>query len=475
MALVAATGYIFLAVVIFLSLCAVFLTIWFHRRRAFQPIRARFWWQSEAIVVIILIWANFLAVVNEFPSFGQALYLYGFGILLTAGFGVLIRLCHIYSAYQVAAVYAAWRTADEAEDIEARISQGSFFVKHGNTVQNPRVQAFLILLYAMVQAALWTLVATQPGWAEDRDMWTLVNLLISVVFYMIPMLYFTYNVAALDDGLFLRKEMSILAFVASLGAILYTVLKLVLGDRFYPSIIMLCIVPFPAILCLVGFPLYKSYVWQAEERQFVPEKGRQLSFESFYLERSSSSNISGGSANEETVGAEGREIRDIEAIELIGKKRERRVRDGKSPQLNHILVEPAGRTAFIAFCKLELNHETVLFFLDATRLVVLLKDKQQMSRNREVAIRASLLYCQYIKDGAVLQVNLSHAMQRAFLEAGVKEGSEQTEEHLDREALLEALRASRNEIYMLMSRGPFVRFLRHKLYTDYIAATEPEV
>lgn len=477
MAEATATGYIALSVTMSLCICSAGLTLWFHKRRAFQPIRSRFWWQSEAIVAIILIWAVYLSFALEFPGLGQTFFLFSYAFLMNSAFAVLIRLSHIYSAYSVAAVYAAWSSSDGAEDIHKRLAKSGFYVRYGDTVQNPRVQAIAMVTHALLQAVLWGVTVSVTGeFTVDEE---LMAAGIVLLFYITPMFYFAYKVVYINDGLFLRREMFAIAVVAAVLGVAFVAVRLLVEDRLYAGLVVLFGTPYPIILILVGFPLYKSYAWQAEAKRFMAEGGHDGPFESFYLESNISSTNSGRESFEEKhPEVQRKETREIEAIEAIGVERETAQEKRRLPrlELNQVLVHPAGRMAFIAFCKQELNHETVLFFLDATKLLLLLKSKEQVASEEEVAQRASTLYHNYIKAGAALQVNLSYDMRVAFVEAGVSGTEEVAEEiNIDKDALSTALRVARDEIYQLMVKGPFVRFLRHKLYDDFIAAMDQEV
>ena len=47
-------------------------------------------------------------------------------------------------------------------------------------------------------------------------------------------------------------------------------------------------------------------------------------------------------------------------------------------------------------------------------------------------------------------------------------GNEDDRAEFDANAAFKAVRSARDEVYRLMVGGPFVRFLRHKLYQDFI-------
>lgn len=468
MAAATRTGYIMLGGTLALSFCSILLTLMFHRRRAFQPIRSRVWWQSEAIVFTTLVLVNHLAVALEFPDLGHTFFLFAYPLFMASAFATLIRLCHIYSAYQLAAVYAAASSTDGAEELGRRIARGGFFVKYGSVLQSPKMQAIALVMHTILQGALWGGLVTILGEFKLEE--ELLAAGIVLLLYMVPMLYFAANVATLNDGLFLRREMFGIAAVALISTVVFLPVRLLVEDGIYAASVILFGVPYPIIFILVGFPLYMSYVWEAEANRFIEKGSHDKSFEGYNLERSE--HASSSRLSVEILEPERNESGTFEATTKTRVATPLTAELLPRLELKEVLDNPTGRTAFIAFCKLELNHETVLFYLEATKLLTLLADDHDDNSGPGLEARASRIYHKYIKDGAVLQVNLGHKAQAAFSQAGFGCSGESLD-CMDKVSA--AVRRAREEIYQLMIVGPFVRFLRHKLYRDFIAAIEHEV
>lgn len=459
MAVETATGFISLGITLGLSLCAVVLVLWFHRRRAYQPIRSRFWWQSECLVVVILFWAIWLSVALEFPGLGQTFLLFAYAFLMNAAFAILLRLSHIFSAYEVAAVYAAWNSSDRDEDIGSRFARGGFFVKYASVIQRPSAQAIALLVHTLVQATVYGVAAATIEFTVFEE---LLATGVIMMFYVGPMVYLAVKVIALDDGLYLKREMVLLGCVAIVVGTAFVVFRLLLDDRFLNYVIVLYGVPFPNILIIIGMPLYKSYAWEAEAERYIAEGGHDAPIGSVFQESMSSISSRRGSDRRAVKKGEGQQV---EAIVQAGGQEARGSGTGALPrlELNQVLQHPQGRVAFTTFCKLELSHENVLFFLDATKFLNFLGSSGTDPGGGEVLLQATELYEKYIMNNAVLQINIGHLTLRAFEEAGFGDGQE-----FSPEGALKAVKAAANEVYQLMVRGPFVRFLRHSLYREFV-------
>ena len=461
MALTAYTGFISLGIVIGLFCGSVLLIVWFHRRRSFQPIRSRFWWLSETTACFVLIWSIWLSVALEFPELSNEYLLYAWMFLMMATFSVLVRLVHIYSAYEVATVLAEANTTDSEEEIEAKLAKAGFFVRNAATVQRPLTQGIAMLVHAMVQVMIWGsgMVFSEDFTLEEETGAAGVILLC----YVVPLAYFAWRIAALADGLYLKREMLALSCVGGVNTLVFGISRLLIDARFLNYAVSLYATPWPVVAILIAFPLYKSYLWEAEEKRYLAYSKVGYEFEST-RKHSNSSHIH----------------RDSSAVDLFlmssnqfGVKGNRKTRDESNRkdtlphmELAHILSQPAGRTAFITFCKLELNHETVLFFLDASKYLRDVRNKTEISQ-AEMFLKALQLYNTYVKAGAVLEVNLGHWARRDFLDAGVgKNQAASIEFNLNKAS--EAIRAARDEAYKLMIGGPYVRFQRHRLYREFI-------
>ena len=194
-----ATGFISLGITLGLCFLSGLLALWFHRRRSFQPIRSRFWWLSEFITLTAVVWATWLAVALEFPALGQTFLLYAYAFLMNAAFAVLIRLGHIYSAYEVAAVYAAWNSSDDGDDIGTRLSNGGFFVRHAATVQRPLAQGIAMAVHTVFQAVLWGVASVTIGEFTVEE--ELIGTGVLLFCYVAPMAYLAMKILSLDDGL----------------------------------------------------------------------------------------------------------------------------------------------------------------------------------------------------------------------------------------------------------------------------------
>ena len=128
--------------------------------------------------------------------------------------------------------------------------------------------------------------------------------------------------------------------------------------------------PFPVIGILIVFPLYKSYVWEAEAKRYMAEGGHDAPFESMYVESSSSSSMHRRSTAADLFPRRPSNF-EVAVNERLENGEPTPSRGMPKLELGQVLVHPAGRVAFITFCKLELNHESVLFFLDSSQVSTL--------------------------------------------------------------------------------------------------------
>ena len=374
-------------------------------------------------------------------------------IFQAAALGVVIRLANVYSAYKLAALYAEWKSSNSSLDINAKIADGCFFVRHGRHIQNPKHQGLVFLFHTAIQLLVWVPVAmsTDQFSAQAESATGVIILLL----YGFPICYLAVKIIPLNDGLFLREEIVLILCAYVFGVILYVLLRLLVPTHamLYVDSTVVLIAPILFVLIVIGFPLYKSYVWQRELKVHEALNMQPGSFNSTPTASSFRAMTNGN-----------RSTNKIEALDYAECHKERQGGMTKLT-LKQVLASPDGVEAFKEFCTLELNHESILFFLDAREFCDASKHTD-MSKELNVS-RAKHLYEKYVKPGAPLEINIGDSLKKGFAGAGL-DSMEAEVARVDFKQLDKAIKDAREEVFELMATDAFVRFLRHRLYRELI-------
>ena len=448
-----------LSVSLILIFASVLLMVWFYCRREYPPIKTRFWWQSEFIITSVLIWTLQRSIVVGYPDFGGKIFFFlSYPLQFNVTLSTLIRLVHIYSAYKVAEIFTEWKSSNNTIDIQAKISKGGFFVKHARRIQRSSFQAKLLLIHGLIQTLFWAAFAMRSDEGFERTEPRIATV-ISLVFGAV-VVYLAAKIIPLKDGLYLRHEIISIFCSAIFGAVTAATLRSTVGEVQTVQFFGVIIRPVFFVPIFIGFPLYKSYAWQNETRRFELMGAYVASFESSISQTGLSSNDF-----ERQPRVTGRPSRKkIEAMEYA-----QGGRNGSSNivklTLKQVLAYPEGVEAFKEFCKLELNHESILFFLEARAFCEASK-RSEMSHEQAVN-RALHLYQKYVRPGAFLEINIDDGLRRKFVKAGLEDANESDVSKINFEVLEDTFREARDEVFKLMATDAFVRFLRHRLYREF--------
>ena len=456
------TGYALLGASLGSSTCSAILVFWFHCRRAYPPIKARFWWQSEILCFAIIAWALYRSVSIEFPGLGTTFYVLSYPLFLNIVLAGLIRLSNVYSAYKIAALYTEWKSSQNALDIKVKIASGGFFVRHARHIQNPRSQSILIFVHTALQSLLWVIIAVTTGEFTTQE--ESVTGFSIMLFYGVPMFYLAVKILPMEDGLYLRQEIMLTFYGLLFGGTVFILLRLLVPstDMIYVKCLVVLIGPIQFVIVFIGLPLYKSYVWQKEAKRFEAMAVQPESFISALVGTSSQTNQHLPTSRSK------KQVTPLEYSEF----RKERSKGLSNLTLNQVLASPDGVEAFKEFCTLELNYESILFFLDARDYCA--ASQRAETPKEERTITAKRLYEKYIKHGAPLEINVGDSQKQKFIEAGLRDTDEFNVEDIDQELLDEAFMDSRDEVFKLMATDAFVRFLRHRLYRELVNNKEKQ-
>ena len=452
------TGYALVAATLAVCLCLGLLVLWFHSRRRYPPIKARFWWQPELISGASIFWAIHRSVSIELPGLGKAFYVLSYPLFFSICMAALIRLSHIYSAYKVADLHTELASAQNTTELKDKLSKGGFFVNYARIIQRPKTQGVVLSVHFLVQILIWVIVTfTASEFTDQAESGVAFTI---VLFYGVPIVYIGAKIVPLNDGLYLRQEIIFLLFVGVVGGGVFVVARLFARNMIYVKICVLLLAPITFNLIFIGFPLYKSYVWQKEALRYEMIAGQIESFESDYSQTGLPAAIQ---PRPRVAGKPS--FKKIKALEYAqGEKK------GSNSvvrlSLKQVLANPHGVEAFKNFCKQELNHESILFFLEAKEFLE--ANKPSEMPQEQVVSRATQLYEKYVKSGAVLEINIDYGLKQNFVRAGLCTDKDIHEADINPELLEEAIRDARDEVFKLMAADSFVRFLRHRLYREFV-------
>ena len=463
------TGYALIGASLGLTVLAGCFLVWFHCRRAYPPIKARFWWQSELICITSLTWTLYRSASIEFPGLGARFYVLSYPLFLNLCFAALIRLSNVYSAYKVAGLYTEWKSSHNTLDINAKIARGGCFIKYGRHIQNPTSQRRMFIIHAVVQAVVWGVIAASIEVFNTRQ--ESVTLMFILVFYALPILYLARKIIPLKDGLYLRQEV-ILTFCGIVLNMLLSVAMRGIGlDFVYIQMFRALSVPLVLLIIFIVLPLHKSYVWQKEtcNVDFMPAHANSFQSSFSKLDFATSKGNSDQGQRQPRPGKLSKWK--VEALESV-QNRKRGSAGLVKLTLKQVLAYPEGVAAFKEFCSLELNHESILFFLDVKAFCG--SSKHSEMSLAETATKAKQLYEKYVKPGAPLEINIGDGLKENYVTAGLGGTGEVELAKVDFKLLDITLKRSRDEIFKLMATDPFVRFLRHRLYRDFVKKVKEE-
>ena len=428
------TGFVALGCSIALAAAAIALAFVYRRRRGFQPIRSRFWWQPLLTTGCIIVFTTYLAIFNEFVDLSCELYLLSFGLAFNVPLSVVIRAVHIYSAYEVSKVVAkqSWQGAKNLKDYDR------FFVKYAEKIQSIKYQAVVFCTLAVVHLAAFGSYAFTTNPVCDGSEFIVFGGI--GVCYILTVILVVYNIRALKDGLYIKRE---LIFVAIGGFITVpTFMVLRLTGNFEAANLLLAYAPYIIVIVQLGFPLYISYLWSTNNKKFNEE-----------LSTAELSSLK--HSDTETRGS-------IDAKLFEGT-------NGKGPlkhrgfKLSDLLADTEGRKAFTEFCRLELNHESVLYYVACKQFLRNHKKREELGLSEGFEEEALELYRTYIERGCELELNIGADTRDLFRQAGFA-----SENPLDPNAVVKAFRRALSDVYTLLLRDPYGRFLASPIYQAFV-------
>ena len=430
------TGFALIGTHAVLDVLVVLLVWQYHRRRKYQPIRSRFYWQGEAIVLLLIIPMFLAASSTEFePLISCDVYLLVVLTMFNAVVPIIIRAAHVFSAYEVSKVYARQGSSNgEAESF----ANGNIFLRRAEILQSFRFQVAVFIVLCLFHTLVWV-IYTQGFESTCNGIDELIGVAIFGTFYCGVTFYLGWNIATLKDGLYIRREL----ILVSLGGLLlvptFVALRLSFETYYYANL-AIAFGPYWLAVVQIGMPLYKSYQWQ-RLRQGSSDK-EAASYDLTLTSAKSSNKLEGTySSSLDTMTATKRNT---------------------PADLKRILQNESGYDAFLEFSRLELNHENVLFYNEATPLVVRAKQEPDFVNSAEYHQAAKRLYDKYISSSAKLELNVSASQRRGCAEAGLSSGPEEVE--IDGNAANLALQEVWKEVFYLMFRDILPRFLLSKQY-----------
>ena len=438
--IVPATGYAIIGTHLVLDVLLVLMVLQYHRRRNYQPIRSRVYWQGEVIAVLIIISTFYAACMSEFYNYVSCdILLFLFVVFFNSTAPILMRAAHVFSAYEVSKVYIQSGASNEERKVLAR---GNFFLRRAELLQSTVFQAGVFCLMASFNLITY-LVYTQVFHPTCESWDVIIWLLILGGGLTGPTLYLGWNMATLKDGLYIKREFILVPAGGFFLLPAYIGLLIATGDYFYSNAVA-AFAPFWVPLVQVGMPLYKSYVWQRyRNASELEEPSKELSLTGYRTEEKKSR---GGSFT----------------VEIS--KEEENPRHFRGPSsLMKLLDSEIGNALFLEFARLELNHENVLFYNEATGFLEKCKSNPEVVDSEEFEDKCWKLFHKYISSQSRLELNLG-AKERAFFD---KAGFEEGEGHLDNRKALLALEVAWTEAINLMYRDALPRFVRSKAYEEY--------
>lgn len=401
------------------TLVALALMFKFFQRRRLQPIRSRFWWQPLLLSAWVLAGVVTFTLAVDFEPSCERLALSAF-----AGFSsilvLFIRTIHVLAAYEMSRLVSDNYEIDDEEERKRNLN--TCFANHAPMIQSFRFQTVVFLALSSMNASFLFMTS----FLGNCGVVDILPLIFISSPYAISVLYLGCRIRTDRDGIFLKRELLVSGLIYICAYITFFIIRAF--GHYEEAAIFLSFASLSLIIIFIWYPLHISYVWQAQNKFF--EGDSKLSSDLF--------DDSGHSGHGE-----------IEFDKATGAFR-----------LIDILKEKQGYIVFKEFCRLELNHENPIFFSQCSKL--LHKYKQLAKYESALQKDCKRLYDTFIKDGAALPLNLSGEVSETFKALGLDE-----EKEADLDAAHHAFFIARQEIYHLMRRDPYVRFIKSKLYKEY--------
>ena len=435
----ATTGFAVLGTHAVLDVLSVLVILQYHRRRNYQPIRSRFYWQGEYTAVSLIIASLSMACAIEFANdISCEVYLLIVLALFNAIIPVLIRIAHVFSAYEVSKVYAQDRSSGAEE---TALKNGNIFLRRAELLQSLKVQATAFFSIITLHVIVWV-IYTQVFKTTCEGVDELIGICIMGSGYMVVTLYLGWNLATLKDGLYIRLEMVLVAVGGVIIILTFLALRFASGS-YYHANLALAFGPFWIIAVQIGMPLYKSYAWQRR--------------------RSGNSSVDVSVAELSLTSLKSSEM--FQKPASTSETARRREKPNSIAAFRRLLASEHGYELFLEFSRLELSHENVLFYHEVTPLLERARQHPEIVDTQDFVDRVLHVHEKFVASNARLELNLSSEQRAMFSAAGFDEPTAS----LDRGAALEALREAWKEIFTLMFRDVYARFRRSAHYESYLA------
>ena len=349
---------------------------------------------------------------------------------------ILIRIAHVFSAYEVSKIYAQDLSANAENQA---MSKGSVFLRRAELLQSIRVQATVLISFFLLHLVVWV-VYTQGFRTNCEGVDELIGIALFGIAYMSVTFYLSWNISTLKDGLYIRREMLLVALSGVVMIIAFLVLRIVSGEYYYANFAF-AFGPFWMVAVQIIMPLYKSYTFQYN-------RGRTSELESSIGELSLTTR-----GSKEKRGSQGTVVASAQE------------KPNSAAAFHRLLASQHGYELFLEYSRLELSHENILFYHEVTPLLEKAKKQPEVADTREFAEVALRIYNKYVSHDAKLQVNLSAAQVAKFTAAAFDEGADA----LDGASAVVALQEAWKAIFSLMFRDTYARFRRSPRYKEYLA------
>ena len=444
MTLQSSTGLVVVGAHLALDFLAFLMIVQYYRRRNFQPIRSRLYWQPIIISVLLLATMFYAACATEFEAYISCeAYLLLFVLVFNSMVPILFRATQVYSAYEVSKVYAKGGSMNYEQ---AQMTSGNIFLRRAELIHSFKVQSALFIILCVVHLLAWAaytqlLNPTCNGLDELLAMAALSS------GYCLCTLYLGWNLATLKDGLYIRRELVLVACGGVFALPFYVGLRIAFDSYYYANLVI-AFGPYWVVGVEIGMPLYKSYVWQRLRNSTeMEEPATELTISNFKSDDSKSQAGSIDGTRNEEVQAEPQASSSRGPAALID-----------------LLNNKKGNALFLEFSRLELNHENVLFYNEVSEFLTQQNSKPDLGREDFDAI-CWKIFNRFISPQAKLEVNVGAKERRFFDIAGfdVEDGA------IARDDALRAFGVVRNEVIILMYKDVYPRFLRTAVYAEFAA------
>ena len=443
MAVVTTTGYLLLGLHLSVSFLLLLMVVQYHRRRRFQPIQSRIYWQAEVTALMTFFATFYAAAIAEFEYYITCdAYLLLYVLFFNCNIPILMRTAHVFSAYEISKVYVRGGSSSPEGKL---FSHGNIFVRKAEILQSWKYQAGFFILVVLFNFAVYGIYtqAVNPT-CEGTD--ELVWMLISGGVVTGPTMYLSWNMATLKDGLYIRRELLLVPLGGFVLIPSYIGLRLLYGNYFNSNIVA-AFTPFWVPLVQIGMPLYKTYAWQKyKQPSQIEDSSKELSLTGYKSEEKRS--------------------RQGSYAEFSRHEDEPRHFRGPTP-LMKLLHDKNGNALFLEFARLELNHENVMFYNEVTEFLEDSKNDPEKLQSQDFVDHCWKIFKKYISPQSRLEVNLG-AKHHAYFQMA---GFHQEDGELKREKALYAFEVAWHEVVSLMYNGVYPRFVRSDAYIEFTNGT----